>query len=231
MSVSIILMGLFVGVLVGLMGVGGVVLLIFFLIVFGINFFIVVGMDFVYNLIIKLFGVVFYWWQKMINFKLVKYLVIGSILSVFLVIGILYLFFVFYQYQEEIIKYVFGYVLILVVILIIVCLFLDRKLCLNCWQLMLFENKWVLMIFIGIVFGFIVGLILIGLGLLFVIVMIYLFNMKVLQIVGIDIVYVFFFVMVVGILNVSFGSVDYMLVVNLLFGLIFGVLIGSYFLF
>lgn len=57
--------------------------------------------------------------------------------------------------------------------------------------------------------------------------MLYLFKLKIFELVGMDIVYVFFFVMVVGILNVSFGSVDYMLIVNLLIGFILGVLIGS----
>lgn len=49
MSVSIILMGLFVGALVGLTGVGGAALLTPLLIVLGINPSIAVGTDLVYN--------------------------------------------------------------------------------------------------------------------------------------------------------------------------------------
>lgn len=162
MSVSIILMGLFVGALVGLTGVGGAALLTPLLIVLGINPSIAVGTDLVYNSITKLFGVASHWRQKTINFKLVKYLAIGSIPSASLAIGILHLFPAFHQHQEEIIKHALGYVLTLVAISIIVRLFLDRKLRPNRWQLMPLENKRALTILIGVVFGFIVGLTSIG---------------------------------------------------------------------
>ncbi len=153
MSVSIILMGLFVGALVGLTGVGGAALLTPLLIVLGINPSIAVGTDLVYNSITKLFGVASHWRQKTINFKLVKYLAIGSIPSASLAIGILHLFPAFHQHQEEIIKHALGYVLTLVAISIIVRLFLDRKLRPNRWQLMPLENKRALTILIGVVFG------------------------------------------------------------------------------
>ncbi|MFP9170403.1 sulfite exporter TauE/SafE family protein, partial [Enterococcus faecalis] len=87
------------------------------------------------------FGVASHWRQKTINFKLVKYLAIGSIPSASLAIGILHLFPAFHQHQEEIIKHALGYVLTLVAISIIVRLFLDRKLRPNRWQLMPLENK------------------------------------------------------------------------------------------
>lgn len=228
MSVSIILMGLFVGALVGLTGVGGAALLTPLLIVLGINPSIAVGTDLVYNSITKLFGVASHWRQKTINFKLVKYLAIGSIPSASLAIGILHLFPAFHQHQEEIIKHALGYVLTLVAISIIVRLFLDRKLRPNHWQLMPLEDKRALTILIGVVFGFIVGLTSIGSGSLFAIAMIYLFNMKASQIVGTDIAHAFLLVTAAGILNASFGSVDYMLAANLLLGSIPGVLIGSH---
>jgi uncharacterized protein len=47
------------------------------------------------------------------------------------------------------------------------------------------------------------------------------------ELVGTDITHAFFLVTVAGILNASFGSVDYMLAVNLLIGSIPGVSIGS----
>ncbi len=90
------------------------------------------------------------------------------------------------------------------------------------------ENKRALTILIGVVFGFIVGLTSIGSGSLFAIAMIYLFNMKASQIVGTDIAHAFLLVTARGILNASFGSVDYMLAANLLIGSIPGVLIGSH---
>ncbi|WP_406590173.1 sulfite exporter TauE/SafE family protein [Bacillus atrophaeus] len=229
MSISIIIMGLFVGTLVGLTGVGGAALLTPLLILLGINPSIAVGTDLVYNSITKLFGVASHWKQKTINLKLVKYLAIGSIPSASAAIGILHMFPAFHQHQEEIIKHALGYVMTLVAISIIIRVFLDKKLRPNRWQLKSLEDKRALTILIGVVFGFIVGLTSIGSGSLFAIAMLYLFKMKTSEIVGTDIAHAFLLVTVAGLLNASFGSVDYLLAANLLIGSIPGVLLGSHF--
>ncbi|KAA6454284.1 MULTISPECIES: sulfite exporter TauE/SafE family protein [Bacillus] len=229
MSISIIIMGLFVGTLVGLTGVGGAALLTPLLILLGINPSIAVGTDLVYNSITKLFGVASHWKQKTINLKLVKYLAIGSIPSASAAIGILHMFPAFHQHQEEIIKHALGYVMTLVALSIIIRVFLDKKLRPNRWQLKSLEDKRTLTILIGVVFGFIVGLTSIGSGSLFAIAMLYLFKMKTSEIVGTDIAHAFLLVTVAGLLNASFGSVDYLLAANLLIGSIPGVLLGSHF--
>ncbi|MEC0767652.1 sulfite exporter TauE/SafE family protein [Bacillus atrophaeus] len=229
MSISIIIMGLFVGTLVGLTGVGGAALLTPLLILLGINPSIAVGTDLVYNSITKLFGVASHWKQKTINLKLVKYLAIGSIPSASVAIGILHMFPAFHQHQEEIIKHALGYVMTLVALSIIIRVFLDKKLRPNRWQLKSLEDKRALTILIGVVFGFIVGLTSIGSGSLFAIAMLYLFKMKTSEIVGTDIAHAFLLVTVAGLLNASFGSVDYLLAANLLIGSIPGVLLGSHF--
>ncbi|WP_406621980.1 sulfite exporter TauE/SafE family protein [Bacillus atrophaeus] len=229
MSISIIIMGLFVGTLVGLTGVGGAALLTPLLILLGINPSIAVGTDLVYNSITKLFGVASHWKQKTINLKLVKYLAIGSIPSASAAIGILHMFPAFHQHQEEIIKHALGYVMTLVALSIIIRVFLDKKLRPNRWQLKSLEDKRTLTILIGVVFGFIVGLTSIGFGSLFAIAMLYLFKMKTSEIVGTDIAHAFLLVTVAGLLNASFGSVDYLLAANLLIGSIPGVLLGSHF--
>lgn len=74
------------------------------------------------------------------------------------------------------------------------------------------------MILIGVIFGFIVGLTSIGSGSLFAIAMLYLFRMKTAEVVGTDIAHAFLLVTAAGLLNASFGSVDYLLVLNLLIG-------------
>ncbi|MCY9133908.1 sulfite exporter TauE/SafE family protein [Bacillus atrophaeus] len=229
MSISIIIMGLFVGTLVGLTGVGGAALLTPLLILLGINPSIAVGTDLVYNSITKLFGVASHWKQKTINLKLVKYLAFGSIPSASAAIGILHMFPAFHQHQEEIIKHALGYVMTLVALSIIIRVFLDKKLRPNRWQLKSLEDKRALTILIGVVFGFIVGLTSIGSGSLFAIAMLYLFKMKTSEIVGTDIAHAFLLVTVAGLLNASFGSVDYLLAANLLIGSIPGVLLGSHF--
>ncbi|MCP3763785.1 sulfite exporter TauE/SafE family protein [Domibacillus sp. A3M-37] len=227
MSVSIAIMGLVVGCLVGLTGVGGAALLTPLLIVMGINPSIAVGTDLVYNSITKLFGVSQHWKQNTINFKMVKYLALGSVPSAVIAIGTLHLFPAFHQHQEQIIKHALGYVLTFVAISIIVRVFFDKKFRPNRWQLQPLEQKRTLTILIGVFFGFIVGLTSIGSGSLFAIAMLYLYRMKTSELVGTDIAHAFLLVTVAGILSASFGSVDYMLVANLLIGSIPGVIAGS----
>jgi uncharacterized membrane protein YfcA len=227
MSIEMIIMGLFVGFLIGLTGVGGAALLTPILIVAGINPSIAVGTDLVYNSITKLFGTVQHWKQKTINFKLVKFLAIGSIPSAAVAIGLLNYFHDSYLNQDEIIKNVLGYVLILVAISIIVRVFFDKKLRPNRVQLMPIEQKKGLTIFIGVLLGFIVGLTSIGSGSLFAIAMIYLYQLKGTELVGTDIAHAFLLVTVAGMLYLGVGKVDYPIVINLLIGSIPGVIIGS----
>lgn len=227
MSVSIVVMGLAVGILVGLTGVGGAALLTPLLIALGINPTIAVGTDLVYNSITKLFGVGQHWKQKTINFKMVKYLAMGSIPSAVVAITTLYMFPVFHEHQEKIIKHALGYVLTIVAISIIIRVFFDKKIRPNRWQLLPLDQKKTLTILIGVVFGFIVGLTSIGSGSLFAIAMLYLYKLKPSELVGTDIAHAFLLVTVAGILTASFGSVDYMLTANLLIGSIPGVIFGS----
>ncbi len=227
MELSITLMGLFVGTLVGLTGVGGAALLTPLLIVLGINPSIAVGTDLVYNSITKLFGVAQHYKQRTINFKLAKYLAFGSIPSAVLAIVTLHAFPSFHEHQETIIKHALGYVMTLVAISIIFRVFFDKLIRPNRFQKMDLNQKKGLTIGIGVVFGFIVGLTSIGSGSLFAIAMLYLFKLKTSELVGTDIAHAFLLVTVAGILNASFGSVDYMLTANLLTGSIPGVLLGS----
>jgi uncharacterized protein len=227
MTISITILGFVVGLLVGLTGVGGAALLTPLLITIGINPSIAVGTDLVYNSITKLFGVAQHWRQKTINFKLVKYLALGSVPSAVLAIGTLHMFPVFQQQQETIIKHTLGYVLTIVALSIILRVFFDKKMGTNRWQSLPVEKKKGLTILTGVIFGFIVGLTSIGSGSLFAIAMLYLYKMKASELVGTDIAHAFLLVTVSGVLNASFGSVNYLLTANLLLGSIPGVLIGS----
>lgn len=227
MSIGIALMGLLVGFLVGLTGVGGAALLTPVLIMVGVQPSIAVGTDLVYNSITKLFGVAQHWKQKTINFKLMKYLAIGSIPAAVAAIGILQFFESSYQNQEEIIKQALGYVLILVATAILIKTFFDKKIKPNRWQLKPIEEKRGLTILIGVVFGFIVGLTSIGSGSLFALAMLYLYRLKGSELVGTDIAHAFILVTVAGLLHANMGSVNYTLVGNLLIGSIPGVLVGS----
>jgi uncharacterized protein len=227
MSVGLVVLGLLVGFLVGLTGVGGAALLTPVLIMVGINPSIAVGTDLLYNSITKLFGVIQHWKQKTINYKLVKYLAIGSIPSAAVAIGILQLFNSTFQNQEEIIKHALGYVLILVAIAILIKTFFENKIKPNRWQTRTLEEKRGLTIIIGVVFGFIVGLTSIGSGSLFALAMLYLYRLKASELVGTDIAHAFLLVTFASVLHANAGSIDYSLVANLLIGSIPGVLVGS----
>ncbi|MBN6189349.1 sulfite exporter TauE/SafE family protein [Aneurinibacillus sp. BA2021] len=227
MSIEITIMGLLVGFLVGLTGVGGAALLTPILIMIGIQPTIAVGTDLIYNSITKMFGVIQHWKQKTVNFTLVKYLALGSIPSAVVAVGALHFFGNVYQNQEEIIKSALGYVLILVSIATIMRVFFDKKLRPNRWQLAPIEEKKGLTICVGVIFGFIVGLTSIGSGSLFAVAMLYLYRMKASELVGTDIAHAFFLVTAAGLMHAGTGSVDYMLVGNLLLGSIPGVIFGS----
>lgn len=227
MSIGIIIMGLFVGFLVGLTGVGGAALLTPILILLGINPSIAVGTDLAYNSITKFFGSFQHWKQKTINLQLVKYLAIGSIPSAVLAVGALHVFDTFFNNQEEIIKHALGYVLILVALATLIKTFLKERFEWNHFQRKPIENKKVLTITIGAGLGFLVGLTSIGSGSLFALAMLFLYKLKTSELVGTDIAHAFLLVTVAGSLHAGIGNVDYLLTVNLLVGSIPGVILGS----
>ena len=137
-----IVMGLLVGFMVGLTGVGGAALLTPILILLGISPSIAVGTDLVYNSITKLFGSIQHWRQKTINYKLVKYLAIGSVHSAICAVGILHLFDSFFHNQEQIIKHALGYVLILVALTTLFKTFMKNKYHSNCCRVFsLFDSS------------------------------------------------------------------------------------------
>ncbi|GHH96710.1 sulfite exporter TauE/SafE family protein [Neobacillus kokaensis] len=229
MSIGIIIMGLFIGFMVGLTGVGGAALLTPVLILLGINPAIAVGTDLAYNSITKLFGSLQHWRQKTINLSLMKYLAIGSIPSAICAVGLLHLFDSFFHNQEQIIKHALGYVLILVALATLVKTFMKRNLEWNSLQLKPVHEKKALTITIGVMLGFIVGLTSIGSGSLFALAMLYLYRMSPSELVGTDIAHAFLLVTAAGIMHAGIGNVDYLLMINLLLGSIPGVLIGSTF--
>lgn len=227
MSIGIIIMGLLVGFLVGLTGVGGAALLTPVLVLLGISPSIAVGTDLAYNSITKFFGSLQHWRQKTINFKLVKYLAIGSIPSAICAVGILHVFDSFFHNQDEVIKHALGYVLIIVAITTLIKTFMKERFQLNSIQKKTLEEKKGMTILIGVVLGFIVGLTSIGSGSLFALAMLLLYKLTPSELVGTDIAHAFLLVTVAGVLHAGIGHVDYMLMINLLVGSIPGVMIGS----
>lgn len=226
MDLGITLMGLLVGSLVGLTGVGGAALLTPVLLMLGISPSIAVGTDLFYNAVTKLFGTVMHIKQKTVNLAVVKYLAFGSIPGAIVAVIALYTFDVFFNNQDELIKHALGIMLIVVAIATIYRQF-SHKEHYNRWHIKSLQEKVKLLIILGFVLGFVVGLTSIGSGSLFAMMLIYLFSMKGSEIVGTDIAHAFLLVTVAGILHAFRGHVDYLLAFNLLCGSIPGVLLGS----
>lgn len=226
MDWSIALMGLFVGLLVGLTGVGGAALLTPLLVLLGIQPTVAVATDLFYNSITKLFGSIQHYRQKTINFKVTKYLAFGSIPSAVVAILLLELYPPLHVIQDTIVKHTLGIVLIIVAILSIAKQWIGR-LNTNRWQEKSEEEKRGMTIAIGIVLGFIVGLTSIGSGSLFALAMMFFFRMGAAELVGTDIAHAFLLVSAAGIMHAGFGNIDYHLAFNLLAGSVPGVLLGS----
>ncbi|MCU9614731.1 sulfite exporter TauE/SafE family protein [Caldibacillus lycopersici] len=227
MTFGIIVLGLFVGFLVGLSGIGGAALLTPLLILLGINPTLAVGTDLAYNSITKLVGSLQHWKQKTINFTLVKYLAIGSIPSAIAAVLLLRLFDTFFQNQDAIIEHALGYVLILVAITTLYKTFKKNTLEWNAIQEKPLEQKKTLTIVIGAFVGFLVGLTSIGSGSLFAVAMLLFYKLKPSELVGTDIAHAFLLVTAAGFMHAGIGNIDYLLMINLLCGSIPGVIIGS----
>lgn len=227
MDISIAVIGLFVGFLVGLTGVGGAALLTPILIYIGINPVLAVGTDLFYNSITKLFGTFQHWRQKTVNWKLVVYLASGSVPGAAAAVGLLKLFEVFFDSQEHLIRNTLGVMLVVVAASILARQFLLKGATENKWQAKPIEEKRGLTIGIGFVLGFVVGLTSIGSGSLFAVALIYLFRLSGSEVVGTDIAHAFFLVSVAGLLHAGLGHVNFGLAFNLLAGSIPGVLLGS----
>lgn len=227
MDVTTAVIGLFVGLLVGLTGVGGAALLTPVLLWIGIPATTAVGTDLFYNSITKLFGGLQHWRQNTVQWKLVGYLAGGSIPGAVISIGLLHLFNQFFNNQEQVIRSALGVMLVVVSASILMKMFWPQGERVNRWQVKEMEEKRGITIAIGFALGFVVGLTSIGSGSLFAIALIFLFQLKSSEVVGTDIVHAFFLVSVAGALHAGMGNVDYMLAFNLLLGSIPGVLLGS----
>ncbi|MBP1931703.1 sulfite exporter TauE/SafE family protein [Ammoniphilus resinae] len=228
MDLGLVLIGAFVGLLVGLTGVGGAALLTPILIMFGIQPIIAVGTDLVYNSITKVFGTLQHWRQKSIQWSIVFYFALGSVPSAIIAVHLLHWIEQTFGNADQVIKEALGFALILIPIATIIKNVKDRKRKQpNRWQQMENSSKRKLTVLIGIVLGFIVGLTSIGSGSLFALALMYFFQLSGKEIVGTDIAHALFLVSAAGLTHMGYGNVHYAIVFQLLIGSIPGVLTGS----
>lgn len=228
MDFHLTVVGLLVGFLVGLTGVGGAALLTPILIFMGIQPTVAVGTDLVYNAITKVFGTWQHWRQKTVHFSIVLYLAIGSIPSAIAAVHAMNWVHLHVTGADQLLKKILGFALILIPLAMLVKNLLDRRQSqLNRWQQMSVVQKRTVLIVIGAVLGFLVGLTSIGSGSLFAIALMHFFALSGKEVVGTDIAHAFFLTSAAGLAHMGFGTVDFSTVIQLLLGSIPGVLGGS----
>jgi uncharacterized membrane protein YfcA len=225
MHIDLIFVGLAVGALVGISGVGGASLLTPLLILMGINPVTAIGTDFFYNSITKVAGSIQHIKQKTVDFRLVKYLAIGSLPSG-VCANLLFYYFLADYYKEEFVATILGFVLISISIIMFIQLIFHRG-TQNRWKEKAFAEKRFMTITAGAVIGAVVGITSIGAGSLFALFILYFYKMNASELVGTDVTHAFLLTTVIGLIMAEGGHIEYGLAANLLCGSIPGALIGS----
>lgn len=221
--------GLFVGVLVGMTGMGGSSLMapiLIFLFHFKAKY--AVGSDLAYGAIAKIFGSWQHYRKGTVDIKLVWQLASGSVPAS--LVGV----YVLHSLDkrngaaaEHFIMELLGAALILVSIVLLV----RSSPAVEAWfekrQAYIPKHSFVWAFSVGVIGGFLVGLTSIGAGTLFGVALILIFGLKPKQTVGTDIFHGCILAAVAAVGHVFAGNVDYGLVASLLVGAIPGVIIGS----
>ncbi|SDD97345.1 hypothetical protein SAMN02799630_04328 [Paenibacillus sp. UNCCL117] len=226
MEAELIAIGAFVGMLIGMTGVGGASLLTPLLVAAGIQPMAAVATDLVYNSVTKLFGSIQHLRQRTVDLALARQFALGSLPGAAASILLLKWYPPLHAYQDLIIRHALGFMLVLVALLNLVQLALKDKGTSRLQELSL-ERKLPLTIIIGFVLGFIVGFTSIGSGSLFALAMMLFYRMSSAELVGTDIVHAFLLVTAAGLLHMGLGHVHYGLAFQLLIGSVPGVLLGS----
>jgi uncharacterized protein len=242
------LVGLLTGLLIGLTGMGGGAILVPLLIlIFRVPPLWAVGTDLTYCTVTKAVGSFVHMRQKHVHFGAVLWLACGSIPATFLSVWLAQsLHKHIGKTSDGMIVHIIGYTLLFVAILLLIkprlMRWLDRrsqnlhKERLIAGEAMLAESQasWqrvyrpLLMIFIGAVVGFLVGLTSVGSGALIIVSLAFLFpHLTTKELVGTD-VFQAFLLMASGTVGyATAGTIHWTLVGLLLLGSIPGVLIGS----
>lgn len=227
MEWSLTMVGLFVGLLVGMTGVGGAALLTPLLILMGIQPTIAVGTDLIYSSVTKIIGAVQHYRQKNVVLPLAGYLAWGSVPSAIAAVYILSWIESVFGNADIFVRKGLGIALIIIPLATLVRHFFNRNNKPNRWQRQSLQEKRKATILVGAVLGFIVGLTSVGSGSLFALAMMYFYRIPGRQIVGTDIAHAFLLVTAAGLAHLSIGNVNFPIVLNLLTGSVPGVIIGS----
>ena len=219
--------GFFVGLFVGLTGLGGGAVMTPFLIsVVGIGPVVAVGTDLVYSAATKIVGAWLHTRQRTVDFSLVKRLAMGSVpagLAAVAAIGFLPTIGVD---ADLAVRRALGAVLILVALVMLCRLFAANERALpERWRAAL-EGRGTIVA--GAVVGALVGFTSVGSGALLVPFLICVYPLSPARVVGTDVFHAAILVSVTGLAHAQGGSVDWLLAATLLAGSIPGVTIGTW---
>lgn len=223
--------GAFVGLIVGLTGIGGGSLMTPLLLLFGIPPHIAVGTDLLYAAITKASGVVSHQKRKTINWSITTTMALGSIPSAIITGVILNHFFVDYQEYTGVITTSLGVMLVVTASLLIfrkrIQIFANRQADLSgtSW---LQNNKTALTFFMGMILGCLVTLSSVGAGAIGTAILLVLYpKLKSMNIVGTDLAHAVPLTLIGGLVHLSLGNVDYSLLAALLVGSIPAIHVGT----
>lgn len=241
------LVGLLIGFLVGLTGMGGGSLLAPILIlVFRIPPVWAVGTDIAYSTVTKALGSVIHIRQKDVNFKIALWLACGSVPATFLSVTLVqYIRKNYGTTVNDIIIHAIGIVLIIVAVLLILKPFLMRLIEQKQKHSLatagndetsrsFTPTKWekyyrpAMIIIVGAVVGFLVGLTSVGSGTLIIVSLAFLFpRLTAKELVGTDIFQAFMLLAAGAIAYITAGTINWSIVGVLLIGSLPGVYLGS----
>jgi uncharacterized protein len=244
----ITLVGLFIGILVGLTGMGGGSLLAPIMILFfGIPPVWAVGTDIAYSTITKALGSVVHIRQKNVNFKVALWLACGSVPATLLSVGLVqYIRKHYGAIVNSVILHALGFTLVLVAVMLVlkplIMRYFDQRRMekqrrealsgkMNSTER---SNRWetwyrpIVTAMVGAVVGFLVGLTSVGSGTLIIVSLAFLFpRLLSKELVGTDIFQAFLLLASGAIAYIVAGTISWPLVGMLLIGSLPGVYLGS----
>ena len=232
-DVAFIFAGFFVGLIVGLTGVGGgslmTPILIFF---FGIKPYLAVGTDLLFASFTKMGGTISFARQRLVPWRVVRQLCIGSIPASMLTLYVLHSVGPADPMVERVMKTTLGAALLLTAAATLFKAMRSKQAPRSVADGNLAEatspRHWALPILFGAVIGTLVTLTSVGAGAIGVTVLLILYPMLPLpRIIGADIAYAVPLTLVAGLGHASLGSVDWPLLTKLLAGSLPGIWLGS----
>jgi uncharacterized membrane protein YfcA len=217
--------GALVGVLVGLTGMGSGVLLLPILIFWlGIPPIIAIGSDAAFSALTKFGAGLLHWHQGTVNWKLMRFLALGSLPGA--LVGVLLLSHLRTLYGNGINEFLRPVIGILLVGIPLLLLFpvASKKTGANAVELN--QKSWMAISIIGLFAGFLVGMSSVGSGTIILVLLVPLIKCQPSILVGTDIIHAVILTSFTALLYLRLGTVDFELLIVLLAGSIPGALLG-----